>query len=242
AGARRDDHDRFGAETTARLAGAWQLSDTLTVRASWGEGFKAPTLFQTTFFCCGAEQPNPDLSAETSEAFDVGIDWESVDDRIQLSATVFQQDTENMIDFDFGIGGYLNIEEVESTGLELSGAVLLSNEFSLTIDYAYIDAEDGFGNALIRVPENSGDVSLAYNGGGPLTASLLVRYNGSETNLDGVTELDAWTRVDLNARYAWSPQLEIYGRIENLFDEEYQQILGYGTPELSGTMGVRLRY
>lgn len=241
AGLRHDDHERFGSETTTRLASVWSLSNNLSFRASWGEGFKAPTIFQTTFFCCGATEPNAELKAETSEAFDAGVEWLSSDGRFQLGATVFRQETENLIDFDFAIGGYLNIDEVESTGLELSGALALSDTLSLSLDYAYIDAEDGDGNALPRLPEHSGDLTLSYAPAGPFSGTVLMRYNGSETNTD-TTTLDSWLRVDLTGRYALSERVEVYGRIENLFDEDYQQILGYGTPGLSGSLGIRLRY
>ena len=241
AGLRHDDHERFGSESTTRLASVWSLSDNLSFRASWGEGFKAPTIFQTTFFCCGATEPNAELKAETSEAFDAGVEWLSSDGRFQLGAAVFRQETENLIDFDFAIGGYLNIDEVESTGLELSGALALSDTLSLSLDYAYIDAEDGDGNALPRLPEHSGDLTLSYAPAGPFSGAVLLRYNGSETHTD-TTTLDSWLRVDLTGRYALSERVEVYGRIENLFDEDYQQILGYGTPGLSGSLGIRLRY
>lgn len=241
AGLRHDDHERFGSETTTRLASVWSLSNNLSFRASWGEGFKAPTIFQTTFFCCGATEPNAELKAETSEAFDAGVEWLSSDGRFQLGATVFRQETENLIDFDFAIGGYLNIDEVESTGLELSGALALSDTLSLSLDYAYLDAEDGDGNALPRLPEHSGDLTLSYAPAGPFSGAVLLRYNGSETNTDATT-LDGWLRVDVTGRYALSERVEVYGRIENLFDEDYQQILGYGTPGLSGSLGIRLRY
>ena len=67
-GLRSDDHDQFGSETTARLAAAWQASSSVTLRGSWGQGFKAPTIFQTTFFCCGAAAPNEELKPERSKA------------------------------------------------------------------------------------------------------------------------------------------------------------------------------
>ena len=54
--------------------------------------------------------------------------------------------------------------------------------------------------------------------------------------------MDDWTRVDINARYALSDRLTLFGRLENLFDAHYQQILGYGTPGLSGSVGVRWRH
>ncbi len=241
AGVRYDDHEQFGSETTTRLAGAWRLSDTVSLRASFGEGFKAPTLFQTTFFCCGAQAPNDALVPETSQAFDAGIDWQSFDGRLALGATVFRQDTENLIDFDFAIGGYLNIAEVQSTGIELSGSVELSDSLNLALDYAFIDAEDGNNDALARLPEHSGDLTLTYDPSGPLSGAVLVRYNGTEANTDGTT-LPSWLRVDLTGRYLVSDQVEVYGRIENLLDEEYQQILGFGTPGLSGSVGARLRF
>ena len=59
AGLRRDEHEVFGGETTGRFAVAYNPADSLTLRASWGQGFKAPTLFQTTFFCCARRDPVP---------------------------------------------------------------------------------------------------------------------------------------------------------------------------------------
>ena len=125
--------------------------------------------------------------------------------------------------------------------MELTGRVTLADWLSVDASYAYIDATDTDGDALIRIPEHSGDVRLTLDPDGPFSGSVLVRYNGEEQN-GATTEVDAWTRVDLAGAYDVSDQVELFGRIENLFDEEYQQILGYGTPDLSGYLGIRLRY
>lgn len=240
-GLRMDDHERFGSETTGRLAAAYNPTETLTLRTSWGQGFKAPTIFQTTFFCCDAERPNADLQAETSEAFDVGMDWRSADGRAEASITYFDQDSENQIDFSFAIGGYENIAVVESQGVELYGGYQFTDWLTVSADYAYIDAQDGDGDALARLPEHSGDITVSIDPEGAFSGALLVRYNGEEPNTNGST-LDSWTRVDLTGSCDFSDRIELFGRIENLLDEEYQQILGYGTPGLSGSVGVRLRY
>jgi vitamin B12 transporter len=240
-GVRYDDHETYGAETTARVSAAWTPTDTLTLRGSWGEGFKAPTIFQTTFFCCGATAPNADLSPETSEAFDLGVSWLWNDGRGELGATLFSQDTQNQINFSFAVGGYENIAEVESTGVELVADYQFNDWLSLSANYAYIDAEDENGDPLARLPEHTGDVTLSFRGDGALSGALLLRYNGKEDNTNGST-LNAWTRVDLTGRYRLTEKVELYARVENLFDEKYQQILGYGTPGLSGSLGVRLRY
>ena len=240
-GLRFDDHETFGSETTARLAAAFNPTETLTLRGSWGEGFKAPTIFQTTFFCCSATQPNADLQAERSDAFDVGLDWRSSDGRAEAGVTYFDQDTSNQINFSFAIGGYENIDRVRSKGVEIYGAYQLTDWLRLSADYAYIDAKDGSGNPVIIVPEHSGDLTLAIDPDGPVSGAVLLRYNGEETNSDGST-LDDWTRIDLTGRYELSEQVELYGRVENLLDEQYQQVLGYGTSGLSGRLGLRLRY
>ncbi len=240
AGVRRDDHERYGGETTSRLAMAYNPHEQITLSASWGEGFKAPTIFQTTFFCCGATTANADLRPETSEAFDVGLVLRSNGGRAEIGVTYFDQDTTDLIDFSFAIGGYQNISRALSSGFELYGEYQFSDWLEVGLSYAYIDAEDGFGEKLSRVPEHSGDVTFFVDPEGPWSGNVLIRHNGEEQDPNGL--VDSWTRIDVSGRYALSDTVEIYARIENLFDEEYQQILGYGTPDLSGIVGIRLGF
>jgi len=241
-GLRVDDHEKFGSETTGRISAAYAATEQVILRASWGQGFKAPSIFQSTYICtfCGLTEPNADLKPETSEAFDIGIDWTSPDGRAQAGIAYFDQDTENMIDFSY-TAGYDNIALVKSKGVEVYGSYQFTAWLGLSANYAYIDAEDGNGNELARLPEHTGDVTLSIDPEGPFSGNMLVRYNGDEANTDGTT-LDGWTRVDLTGSYGLTDRVELFGRIENLFDEQYQQILGYGTPGLSGSIGLRLRY
>lgn len=237
-GIRVDDHDQFGSETTGRVAAAYTPTDQITLSASWGQGFKAPTLFQSTFICCGEIEPNLNLQPETSEGFDVGIQLRTADGRGQFELTYFDQETEDQIAF--GATGYENIDMVESRGVEVAGRYQVTDWFTVSANYAYIDAEDGTGTRLIRVPEHSGDVRLSFDPEGPFSGAVLVRANGEELDPNG--DLDSWTRVDLTGQYEMTENVELYARVENLFDEDYQQILGYGTPGLSGSVGIRLRY
>lgn len=239
AGLRNDDHETYGSETTGRAAMAWAVNDLVTVHGSWGQGFKAPTLFQTTYFCCGAAGPNPDLAPETSEGFDAGVDFATADGRGSASITVFSQDTENLITFAFPGGNYQNIAEASSTGVEISASYTLNPWLTLSGNYANIDAEDGDGNALIRVPEHSGEIRADIDPAGPFSGAVIVRHSGDQMDSGG--PVDGWTRIDLTGRYQLTGEIELYGRVENLTDEEYQQLLGYGTPGLSGSGGIRVR-
>lgn len=240
-GVRSDVHDRFGSETTARMAASYRPSSAVTLRGSWGQGFKAPTIFQSTFFCCGAIAANEALLPEWSEGIEAGIDWRSAGGRVRAGVTLFRQDTENLISFSFGVGGYENIAEVESEGVEVSARWGLHEYFELQANYARIESTEGNGAPLRRLPKHSGDLLLDFDPPGAFSSTLLVRYNGSESDRGGA-QLDAWTRVDINARYEVSDHFEVYGRVENLLDAHYQQILGYGTPGRSGSVGARWQY
>ena len=240
-GLRSDDHERFGGETTGRIAAAVRAVPNLTLRASWAQGFKAPTIFQTTFFCCGAPAANDALRPERSAGVDFGAEWHPDSGLGYVGLTFFRQNTEDLIDFSFAIGGYENIEEVDSKGIEVSAGWNITESIALSADYAYIRAREADGTALHRLPRHSGDLALGFAPSSPFSSTVLVRFNGRETNTDG-SRLGDWTRVDVNARYALSERLELSGRIENLFDAHYQQILGYGTPGRSGSVGVRWRY
>jgi vitamin B12 transporter len=242
AGVRADDHSQFGSVTTSRVAAAYAASPHWVFRASWGEGFKAPSIFQQTFVCtfCGLTEPNRNLRPETSEGFDIDADWRSEGGRAFASITYFEQETENLIDFDF-TAGYDNIALADTSGIETVAGYRVSAWLELQANYTLLEAEDGEGTQLTRLPKHSGEMRASFDPSGPISGAILVRHNGEETNTNGTT-LDAWTRIDLTARYVLSKQVEMFARAENLLDEDYQQILGYGTPGLSGSIGLRLRY
>ena len=241
-GARLDDSKTYGSVTTGRFAAAYNPNTALTLRASLGQGFKAPTLFQKTFFCCGATGPNADIDAETSTSFDVGLDWRVLDERLETSITYFNQDIENQIDFSFADGGYTNIARVKSQGIEANAAYQATDWLNIAGTYAYIEADDGAGVRSIRLPRHTADVSVSIApDSSPFSCTLLMRHNGSELNSNRTT-LKSWTRFDLTGAYEFNDAYEVFGRIENVFDETYQQVLGYGTPDRSAYVGVRLRY
>ncbi|MEO1252961.1 MAG: TonB-dependent receptor [Pseudomonadota bacterium] len=240
AGIRYDDHSTFGDVVTGQAAAVLSLTDWASLRASWGEGFKAPTIFQLTQ-TFGALPPNADLLPEESEAFDVGIDLVGFDDRAALSVTYFNRDTRNQIIFAPNFR-YENLAETSAEGIEATASIALTERFSLDAGYAFIDAIDATtGEREIRVPRHSADIALGYRNA-DFYAAVNVRYNGAETDGAFGEDVDAWTRVDLSAGYALTDSLEVYARLENLFDADYQQISGFGTPGLSVYGGVRARF
>lgn len=240
-GIRHDDHSTFGGETTFRAAAAWNLTNGLSLHGSWGQGFKAPTIFQLTQ-SFGALPANGDLQPESSDAFDLGLEYALIPEKIAVSITYFNRDTENQIIFAPNFR-YENLEETTAQGIETAVEIAVTDTLSLSANHAYIDATDVVtGERQIRIPRYSGDLALVYKGRNGATGAITVRHNGAETDGAFGDDVEAWTRVDLSASYPLRQALTVYGRVENLFDADYQQVSGFGTPGISAYGGIRLSF
>lgn len=241
-GVRYDDHETFGGKTTFRVTGSYEFAETGTrLIANWGEGFKAPSIFQLTFFCCGQTGPNIDLKPERATGYEIGFEQSIMDDHILLNATYFHLKVKDAIDFDFSLG-YVNINNTRSEGFELGVQAEVINTVRFNGSYTYTDAKNLADNSqLIREPKHRVSGSLAWSPTDQISTSVNVVHNGAEkqSSFSPVQTLDAWTRVDIRASYELVKDLSIYGRVDNILDKEYQHVPGYGTPDRSYYLGIR---
>lgn len=241
---RFDDTDDFGSKTTGRVSGAFEAGAGFTLSAAWGTGFKAPSISQAVCDFCFSADPFPVLRPETAEGYEAAIGWASADGRIEGRATVYRLNVEDQITYVFDPitfdSVYVNIAETATDGVELEGRARLGGGFDLALAYAWTDARDETtGARLLRVPEQSGSATLGWTGE-RLSGALTVRGESDQEDSGGVRE--AFLTANLNGSYALTDNVTLTARIENLADERYQQVLGYGEPGRSGYVGIRLRY
>jgi vitamin B12 transporter len=261
ASARNDDNSDFDDATTGRISAAWQLADgATTLRAAWGTGIKNPT-FSERFGFFTNFVGNPNLQPEESESWEVGVDQQLLDNRLRLSATWFDEQLEDEINgfaFDPGVGDFTAINEngrSQRQGLELSGRWLLGNGLSLTAAYTWLDAteDDGAGNQVdeIRRAEHIASANLNWDfAAGRGNLNLQVDYNGEQDDFffpptppfQERVELDSFTLVTLAGSYRVLDNLEVYGRVENAIDEDYEEIFGFVTPGRTAIAGVRYHF
>lgn len=259
-GVRRDSHDTFGDHTLGQADAAWSLNDGTTIlRASWGQGFKAPTLYQlySNFGTLG-------LAPEEAQGWDAGVEQRLADGRLRLRATWFERTIENQIDFVSctaavvspvcflnGVrrtGGYDNFARTKAEGAELEA----SAEFgSLTVEanYTYTRARNDVagsrlrGNHLPRRSEHQADIAVTYAWSNGATLGGEIRYVGrSYDNAANTTVLQSFTLVDLRASYPLTESIEVFGRVENAFDDDYETVRNYGSTGRAAYLGVRGRF
>ncbi|MFN3930373.1 MAG: TonB-dependent receptor plug domain-containing protein [Brevundimonas sp.] len=245
---RFDDTDDFGSKTTGRVSAALDPGAGFTLSAAWGTGFKAPSISQAVCDYCFSSQPFPVLRPETATGYEAAIGWASASGRIEGRATAYRLEVEDQITYVFDPATfdsyYVNVAETATDGIELEGRARLGGGFDLTLAWAWTDARDESNDRpLARVPEQSGSATLGWTGD-RLSGALTVRAEGDDRDTNGATPAirEGFVVANLNGAYALTDTVTLTARIENLADERYQQVLGYGEPGRSGYVGIRLRY
>ncbi|WP_229733222.1 TonB-dependent receptor plug domain-containing protein [Sphingomonas psychrolutea] len=241
-GVRHDDHRTFGGHTTFGADAALALDTGTTLRASYGEGFKAPTLYQLYSF-----YGTRSLVPETARSYDVGIQQRLLGNQVSASVTYFHRDTKNQIDFDLGTFTYQNIAQTRAEGVEVELALRPVEALTVTGNYSYIDAKNrstgtNFGRDLARRPKQTLSVSADYRFAFGLSVGGTVSHVGdSFDNAGNTVRLDGYVLAGFRAEMAIGHRLSVYGRIDNAFNEKYQTVANYGTDGRAAFGGIRVK-
>jgi vitamin B12 transporter len=249
AGARYDDNDDFGSETTYRTSAAYLLGlgdGELKFKGAYGTGFRAPSLYEISYNTGPFASPpasGTTLDAETSEGYDLGVGYYANSGWF-AEATYFDQSVDDEIYFDnLNFSGYLQGNgDSTSQGVELVGELPLPMALAVSGNYTYTDTEDADGEARLRVPEHMANLGLSFRPwNGRLKVNLNLRVSRDVPDeFNG--EVDDYEVLDLNASYRILDSLEIYGRVENLTDEDYVEVPTYNTSGAAGYAGVRYSF
>ena len=260
-GLRRDDQSLFGGNTVFSAGGVYTPNDGASlIRASYDEGYKAPSLYQLY-----SSYGNAGLAPEQAKGWEVGVE-QGLGEILRASATWFERDTDNLIDFaycptsgtlpdlcyvpgtqDTRFGYYANTNRSHAKGLEL-GASARWNVLFAQGNYSWIEAEDRtpdastYGRQLARVPRHLANVEGGIELPEGLRASVAARYSGeSFTSASSSLVLENYWLIDLRAQYRIAPALTLYGRVENLADKRYETASGYGALGRTVYLGLRSR-
>jgi vitamin B12 transporter len=256
AGLRRDDHSRFGGEWSVGADARWRAFGSWAVHASYGEGFKAPTLFQLF-----SDFGNTRLEPERSRSLDIGFGTGDRNLPAHFDLTVFRRDTRGLIGFiscfmvTDGIctgrpfGTYDNIARARAQGVELEGGFRPLPDLGLSAAYAYVEAEDrtpgsaNAGNALPRRPRHALTLTGEWQPAAAvkLAADLRVASHSFDDAANAV-RMRGYEVLTLRASWDLSDRVSLFGRVENAGDEDYQTAAGYATAGRSAYLGARARW
>ncbi|HDZ24439.1 MAG TPA: TonB-dependent receptor [Desulfobacteraceae bacterium] len=247
-GVRLDDHSRFGSETTYRIASAYLVRQTGTkFKGTYGTGFKAPSLYQLY-----SQYGNQNLDPEESTGWDIGVEQSLFDKKLILGVTYFSNEFDELIEFvgyESGTSKYINVAEAEAKGVEVFASVRPIGDLIFRASYTYTDTEDKeTGKDLLRRAQNKFGLDVNYQFMDKGNVNLSLVYVGKRDDNDYSTwpatrvELDDYVLANLAASYDITRNIQVFGRVENFLDEDYEEVKGFGTPELSAFAGCKLLF
>ena len=243
---RWDDPDRFDGQATARASVAYALGGGFSLRGAYGQGFRTPTISQAACDFCFPAGP-ADLRPERAQGADLGAAWRSAGGRFSAALTAWRLDVRDQIELVLGPGftsRYWNVARTRTRGVETEAAAEIGRRLSLQAAYAWTAGETEDGERLLRVPEHQGSVVLSWTGAAA-DAALTLRGESEQADVDpgafAPAERQGFVTADVAASRVLAAGVRLTLRVENLFDSEHQQLLGYREPGRSAYLGLRLR-
>jgi vitamin B12 transporter len=248
-GVRHDDHDTFGGATTYQAGAAWSPNAGATIfRANYGEGFKAPSLYQIY-----SPYGDRNLKPEEAKSWDLSVEHSVLEGRLRGSITYFNRDTKNQIDFlsnntppNFGV--YANTAKTKADGVEVEASYAINSIVTVSGNYTNLDAVNrspgsNYGKDLARRAGETANADLAIDLPSGLNGGVSLQYVGhSFDNASNTRRLKSYVLTDVRVAYPINETFEVYGRIENLFDQQYETLYRYGTLGRGAFVGVRARF
>ncbi len=261
---RFDANEDFGDHVTFRVAPVYIVPQTDTkLHASYGTGFKAPSLEDLYVNFLPFFVANPNLQPEESTGWDVGFEQPLANDRFRFGSTFFRNDIDNLIEtvttatpFVESLG---NINKATAWGFENFAAWQVNSRLNLRADYTYTLAlaEDTpgctslpcAGQQLLRRPKNKASLTATWQATDRLSLSSTLLYVGpwwdlgrQEVPPDGsipYVEAPGFVTVNLAANYALRDDVTLFARIDNLFNAQYEDPLGFMRPGFGAYAGIR---
>ena len=267
-GVRYDHHSQFGGNTVFSVGAAYTPDGGISLlRASYDQGFKAPSLYQLY-----SDYGTATLAPEHSKGWEVGMERALFGKALHIAATWYERDSTGLIQYyscpfsgalpaacyvpgtsDPRYGYYQNIGAARAHGAELAAHLRLGHLFA-DANYSYTVSQDRtagsatYGQQLLRVPRHTGNGDLGYDWAGGVTTSVALRYSGGAPDLDfnsyptaNVT-LPRYLLIDLRASWKVSKALELYGRVDNIGNRAHETSLGYNSLGRAAYIGLRSRF
>jgi vitamin B12 transporter len=251
--ARVDHNSAFGTFFTYRAGAAYQLPSHTRLRASVGRGFKAPTFceqFCDAPFIVGDSA----LSPERSTSWEAGVEQAIAGDQLSVWGTYFDQRFHDMIVYDGsaapGQPTYINGAAAAAHGIEAGIVTSPAPGIRISASYTYLmtkaTADGGLpsptfaaGEPLIRRPKHSAELAVRARVVDRLSVGGSLSYVGTRADVDfnqfpsQRVELKDYATVDLAGELellrpaAGRTGLSTVLRVENLFNQRYDEVVGF---------------
>jgi vitamin B12 transporter len=254
---REDSTSDAGNAFTWRIGGVVDVSEIATrLKASYGTGFRAPSLFDRYGVDSYGYMGNPALQPERSQGWEAGFETDlpipADIGSATVSLTYFNNCIHDLIQLQYSpVYTSVNIDSARAKGLEAVLTLRAAHWIAADISYTYTDARDlATDSLLLRRPFNQGAADLRITPVAGLTITPEVTYTGGFDDYlvndfgegTSVGLARSGTIVNLNVVYQVTPKIQVFAWGKNIADSKFEPVSGYITPGASILVGTKLTY
>ncbi len=253
---RHDENNRFDDPTTWRVQGSYAITPGTRVRAAYGTGVKNPGYFELFGYFDGKYIGNPGLRPEKSEGYEVGLEQSfGSQSWATIGATYFKAKLIDEIYTSYPAPTYVATPDNRDTksrqeGVELFLTARPLDQLRFDLAYTYLNAKED-GVTEVRRPRHIASLNTSLQSRDERFAgTLTIRYNGRQTDVAYTdpsyipvrVELPEYVLVNLNGEFRISDGISIFGRIENLLDEDYDEVFSIAAQGRTAYAGIRASF
>jgi vitamin B12 transporter len=256
-GIRFNQHSRFGNNMTYTINPSYIIAEKFKVAFNLSSAFTAPTLYQLYDGYSGNRKLNP----ETSVSSEVSLQYIG-NKKFNARITGFSRKLRNGIDYDYINNQYFNNALQKDRGIELEtgyasgkwnikmnytllkGEVTTTNFVYNASTWSYTSKGDTTYSHLFRVPQSSLNATAGYQVSSKIYLSVSQRFAGKrfEPIYGGKPkELAKFNTTDLFGQHTMGKHFNIYAGLKNIFNVQYQEVMGYTARGRNFVVGVRVK-
>ncbi len=260
-GVRFYDHSEYKHGQVFSASGAYLFPETGTkIKASFDQSYRSPTIndlfwpysSSTWFGWTYVTQGNPNLKPEEGEHYEIGVDQKLFEDKVKLSASYFYSRYTDMIAWTSSTSGTTttwqptNINNASLRGVETDLVVKLNKYVDFCANYTYIDSKDKsdtrHGEEIYGVPNHSASIGTNIFLFDRLNINFDVTVVSKKVYSGAPYKVNSYCKGDLSVSYDITKDYQIYGRIENIFNDDYMEVAGYPMPHTMFYIGGKMKF
>ena len=247
---RHDSFNRFKDATTARASALARIDSGFAVAASWGEGIAQPSFTDLFGFFPNGYVGNPEVKPERSRGYELSARY--AQGPFKASLTFFRQRLKDEI---VENATFTSVHNADGTskrqGVEAEARWLPGEWLNLSLGYAWLDATQQIDASQPelkehRRPKHSG-FAAADGTHGRLSYGVSLAFTGEHLDRRDsfpfdLVSLDSYWLASARLAYRIDRRFELFGRVHNAFDADYEDVVDYRTEGRSIHAGLRVYF
>ncbi|RBQ28666.1 TonB-dependent receptor plug domain-containing protein [Aliarcobacter vitoriensis] len=229
-----DDNEKYGTELSPNIGVVYKIDDNQRLKASYGEGFKAPDVkIGSSSYFANTTWGNDNLKPETSKSYELA--YEFYGENTLFKTALFQNKINNMFVIEQRVmpgnqHQWRNVDKADIKGLEAEVEYYITDNHMLNANYTLLKTENksgtNQGKDIQYRPKNTINVGLSSDFDYGISSYLSANYIGTQyKNADNSEKIKAYTIANAQISKKLTNDLSVRVGVDNIFDKHFDETI-----------------